>query len=177
MPHTKKTHQYVLANTCVICLRKGDRPLTEAQRQAVNTYVFKDFLQHSVILPASICGSCRQTLSSQGNPDSQKRRLPPPPAYNRMVADLSVLSGGTSEVCPCDLCRIATAFPSRVQHPVSISQVPFPRLDGRKLMSLRHLLRQCSHAPTASRRLDQENHTFATERQGFRTRCKTLPLA
>jgi hypothetical protein len=123
MPNEKRNHDANRRILCLLCMRKGDRPINSAQATLVQQHVMPDYDScRRTILPGSLCASCRIKLQSQASATPQA--LPPPLPYQQIVEELQKLRPLTREnpVCHCWMCQVASSHASKsvlVKHPFS----------------------------------------------------------
>ena len=110
MPNKKRTHEECRSSVCLLCLRKGDRVISQEQRHLIQTHVYLDYSRFQNVLPGSLCSTCRLKLQSQGS--TKPARLPPSLNFEQMAQDLSALGPETrsgARECNCKLCLISSS--------------------------------------------------------------------
>ncbi|PAA83701.1 hypothetical protein BOX15_Mlig016295g3 [Macrostomum lignano] len=120
MPNNKRSHEENRRCVCILCFRKGDRPLTATLEALIECHVLPGFADHRGFLPLSICNSCRIKLMSQSSPAPTP--LPPKMPYEQVIADLRCLPPLTRERpdCNCWVCHVGSSRANKnvaVYHP------------------------------------------------------------
>jgi len=101
-----RQHSDTIQWTCLLCLKKGSRALSERDKQLFTHHVFSNFPSVAEVLPKRLCDGCRLRLSSLST--DKKKQMPPKRDYNAMSHDLAKVCPDTeAALCPCKLCGYA----------------------------------------------------------------------
>lgn len=109
MPRSKRTHRTVLAETCLLCLRRANRTLSAKLRTLVKDNVFKNYDNHQDILPSGICYTCQEKLEASTKLQQSKPLTPLPRIdFERLVREMGrVFPDNWISDCGCRLCQSA----------------------------------------------------------------------
>ena len=97
MPSTRhaKTHEDHRRETCIICLKRGDKQINDKVKNYITENIYIDFETHQHILPAGICGTCRTYVYSKATKKIQ------PVDYDAIVQNLSSIPPLTRQSDKC----------------------------------------------------------------------------
>ena len=111
MPNKSRTHEDARAAVCLLCMRKTTvRKINENLSREISDNVF-DYDPFDDRLPNSVCGSCRQKVSSASNGQAVNFQIFD---YNKIAIRAQTRSSTLPGVCTCLVCEIAREGPKNI---------------------------------------------------------------
>ena len=103
------------AKICVVCLKKKDRPLTEALIEGLKkfTTIFESISPEDLRVPTGICGSCKSVLQSkiqaskEGKSNDREFKIPEGFTFSSHII-LPRTRSDEATFCNCLLCQISS---------------------------------------------------------------------